>query len=134
MKQVKQMKQVKHKSSRVCSTTKGVATDSGDHGRLDASNAIPGPEATAHHIDGRLARHFFDVGPGGEGPITCARDDYAANLLIVVKGFQGVCELAHRVEIEGVEFLGTIERDDAHTLVAIYENVLVVWHNSPCLR
>ena len=114
--------------------TKGVTTHSGDHGRLDASNAIPGLEATAHHIDGRLAGHFFDVGPGGKGPITGASDDYAAYLLIVVKGFQGVGELAHQVEIEGVEFLGTIERDDAHTLVAIYENILVVCHNTPCLQ
>src|SRR5206468_298630 len=106
--------------------TECVAANCSDHGRLDASNAIPGLEATAHHVDGRLVRHFFDVGPGSERFFTCARDYYAADLLIVVKGLQGVGQLAYQVEIESVELLGTIERDDADTLVTIYENVLVI--------
>jgi len=77
-------------------------------------------------VNGRLVRHFVDVGTGGEGSVNCDRDDYAADLLILIEGLQGVGEFAHQLEVEGIEFFGAIERDNTDTLVAVYENVLVV--------
>ena len=67
----------------------------------------------------------FDVTSGGEGLLTCTRDDDAANLLLAIKRFQRVNEFIDKLKVQGIALLWSIQGDDANVLVALNDNVYI---------
>jgi len=85
-----------------------------DQGLFDFFDGIPGRKLVdEEHIDRALIGHLSDVGTGGEGPVV-AREHDGPHFVILIQAFQGIAQLAHELQVQRVQFFGSVEADKGH--------------------
>ncbi len=74
-----------------------------------------GKQVLGKHIAKALARHFLDVGPGGKGLFRSGQDN-AAHLVIGVRFFQRLAQLAQHLGVQGVQGVGAVQPDQGNVV------------------
>ena len=71
-----------------------------------------------------LVGHLLDVGTCGEGSLAAGQHD-GSHVGVLVQLLAGGVDVRDEGVVEGVEGLGSVERDDAHPVLDVHEDVLV---------
>src|SRR5262249_44970051 len=109
----------------LAAATKCKARHSCDNRLARLGRGIPvRDEITEISLDEGLVRHFFDVGPGGEGfAATC--DKHAADLIVSIKVLDRLRQLGNECLIERIEGLRAVEADNSDAALCFDNDVLV---------
>ena len=87
------------------------------------------PVGHGRSVPGLLC-HLVDVAPSGEGPVTAAGQHYRPDIVVPLHRSQSGIQLLVEGLAKGVQDPGAVQRDDAHTIRNLDEDVLVV-HQCP---
>src|SRR6476661_3688884 len=75
-------------------------------------------------LDEGLVRHFFDVGPGGEGFVATRYED-ATDLVVAIEGLDRLRQLGNQRLVERVEGLRAVEADNSDAALCFNNDILV---------
>lgn len=83
-----------------------------------------GEEVGGERVGERQVGHFFDVGSGGKR-FGRTGDDDRPNVRVIVQFGCSAGDLVHHLAVERVQCLGTVQRDNANSLIALDQDGFV---------
>lgn len=73
---------------------------------------IPGAKlVNLQHIDGVFAGHLFDVGTSSKGSFVASKHNNTY-FFVGIEHFEGIAQLGHEFQVQGVELLGAVEPNE----------------------
>ena len=75
---------------------------------------------------------LVDVCAGRKGPLTGPGDDDSPNTVVALHLTDGLVQLGDQLQVQGVQYIGTVQRDDSDPVYLVGLNGLAT-HNSSLL-